>query len=263
MGTGRRENLEASLSKSCTRVPGHEEFRRRIDTDPAGLVVSILPAIRSIIRILLHTRGIQPRSFSLDDLVQGMALVLLQRGCRMIKTYDPVRSSPVTWLTLLVGINLPHVLRLYMDCPRPRCESQRLGDIAAPRDSAENSLLARERLSLLDRAAALLDARDRQLLEALRRFDFSADQTALHLGISRNQLYRRKNRLILRLRAIVMAAAKQSVRNTERSSPRAGEDVCGHALKERHSARQGLINASGSTRSAIGFGHEEHASTRL
>ena len=239
MGTGRCENLEANLPKSCTRLSGRDQFRRRIDTDPAGLVVSILPAIRNIIRIWLHTRGIQPRSLALDDLVHEMAVVLLQRGCRMIKTYDPVRSSPATWLTLLIGTNLPHFLRFHMNYPEPLYESQRLSDIASPRESIENSLLARERLSLLDRASALLKPRDRQLLEALKRFDFRAAQTALHLGISRNQLHRRKNRLILRLRAILIAAATLSAGNTVPSSPRTGQDACGSALKTTASCSAG------------------------
>jgi len=118
-----RGKLDASLPKSYARVGSSDEFRRRIDLDSPGLLASIMPAIRGIIRICLHSRGIQPGPVGVDDLAQGIAVLLLERDCRLMKAYDPRRSSPVTWLTLIVRTNVWHLLRHYTDGAKHQAES--------------------------------------------------------------------------------------------------------------------------------------------
>jgi len=202
-----RGNSDASLPNAHAHVGSSDEFRRRIDLDPPGLLASIMPAIRKIIRIYLHSRGIRPGLIDVDDLAHGIAVLLLERDCRMMKTYDPRRSSPVTWLALIVRTNVPHLLRHYMGGAKRQAASAPPANIEIPLKAPEETLLVSERLALLDRAVASLNARDRGLFDALRRFDFVAEQTARHLGISLKELRNRKHRLITRIRSQIQLSS--------------------------------------------------------
>jgi RNA polymerase sigma factor (sigma-70 family) len=161
---------------------------------------SLLPTIRHAAAYCL--RG-WPRSAwipEMDDLCQEVAVHLLEDDCRRLRSYDPARSSPRTWLCAVArSLVAQHLRSSGCGVVRPRATS------VPPPDEI---LMRAEEEAAFEAARSRLDEQDRAFLDVLDRYEFRLELVSYHLGMPRRQIYERKRRLVENLRRCARASVE-------------------------------------------------------
>jgi RNA polymerase sigma factor (sigma-70 family) len=127
-----------------------------------------------------------------EDLAQDVFLRLVERDCRLLRTYDPARASLSTWLTLVARSTVLNRLRK-RDAAVPLTEEH------------ERSLAAREEAAGgagkgIEVPEGLLSPRQHLVLRLLFEREMTVEEAAATLGVDAQTIRSTKHKAIARLR---------------------------------------------------------------
>ena len=179
-----RHCFEQELSRLIARKAGAwEAFREAFEG-------SLYAAARAAIRGRKNWGG-YVNSEDMEEIVQDVYARLLREECRALKTYDPRKGAPKTWLRRLtrnVAIN-----RL----KRPEIQTVPLSE------TLDVAVSEPERADLIAAAVECLSKSERTVLRLLFDGGLSSQAAAKLLGISVGAVYVRKWKGINRLRVFL------------------------------------------------------------
>ncbi len=126
----------------------------------------------------------------LQDVVQEVFLRLLRHDCRLLRRYDPARSSLATYLTLIArSVALDHLRR---HRPTASLEDQPAEHLAAQADPPAEPL---------ELPAGLLSPREKLILHLLFDRQMSVAEAARMLAVKAQTIRSMKHKAIAKLRA--------------------------------------------------------------
>lgn len=166
------------------------------DSVPAALLNGDPDAWKDFVRrygglIVAAVRGLAPSPGEIEDLTQDVFVRLCKDDFRLLRSYDPMRASLSTWLTIVARSTARDALR------RRRAD-------AVPIDSVPEGRLAVEpveppvRLKLPE---ALLSPRQREILAMLYDCEMDVAEIARALGIDPQTVRSTHHKAMLKLRA--------------------------------------------------------------
>jgi len=129
-----------------------------------------------------------------EDLAQDVFVRLVERGCHLLRTYDPARASLSTWLTLVARSTVLNRLRK-REAHVVRLEKAHESRLAAREDAPGD---AAEGLSVPE---GLLSPRQHLVLRLLFEREMTVEEAAATLGVDAQTIRSTKHKAIARLRA--------------------------------------------------------------
>jgi RNA polymerase sigma factor (sigma-70 family) len=184
------------------RWPDCEEFKQRAQTDPGELIRYLLPAIKTIVWNRLHQWRTRSDMLDYEDLTQDIIVYFIENDfCRLRLYCDDRRTSPKTWLNLIIWCRINDALRQFFR--RASHLSQHKHRQEPSPASPEAILVKREQENLLQMAISRLVPSDRVLFEALEQCDFETKQASSLLAANSRRISQRKSRLPIRIRSII------------------------------------------------------------
>jgi RNA polymerase sigma factor (sigma-70 family) len=182
------------------------------------------PYLRVCVQRTFLRTGFAAARQDVEDMVGDIWVSLFEDGLRVLRLYDPARSSLALWLGIIARNKTIDRIRTTHPCTLATEEDlrDRAGEDVSPTSRLEDE----ERWSLLGEAVQRLSASDRKFLEALYLHDCPPHELARELGIHTVSVYTRRakiqgklarqvRRLIARRR--LLAAPLERAAHTERA----------------------------------------------
>lgn len=163
-------------------IEGDNEAWNAFCDQTTGLVIA---AIRRVLPL-----GRTPSGAEIDDVVQAVYIKLLRNDRRLLRSYDPSRSSMSTWITLVAR-------SVAIDALRRRSLDTRPLDDAYPATREREDTSPGE----LDLPLHLLTARQRLVLGLLFQDGLDVPDAARVLDVSEQTVRSTKHKALERLRA--------------------------------------------------------------
>ena len=148
------------------------------------------PVILAAVRHLLRVRG-RAEQATAEDIVQDVFLRLIKNDLRLLRSYDPVRASLATWLTIIARSTTIDFLRrrrlpvVPLENAPPVVAHHEPAEFGAPTDALPHGLLT---------------GRQRLILHLIFDRQMDAQAAAALLGVSHQTIRSTKSKAIQRLR---------------------------------------------------------------
>lgn len=151
------------------------------------------PYLRVCVQRTFLRTGFAPARQDVEDLVNDIWVSLFEDGLRVLRLYDPARSSLALWLGVIARNKT--IDRIRGSYPSPLATEEDLRDRAGEEVSPTARLEEEERWSLLEEAMQRLSPSDRNFLEALYLRDCPPRELARELGIHTISVYTRRAKI--------------------------------------------------------------------
>jgi RNA polymerase sigma factor (sigma-70 family) len=169
------------------------------NSDPTSLFAEILPDIPHVVDQVCHSLGYYPRQMEIEDLVQQVILLLIDRDYHNLRLFKHL-SLPRTWLFAVVR---HHLNRQIQRQNREVSLEDLQPDSLSFQPEQENKLLDEEISKQLAVALKGLTDRERQLFRLLCSDELSASEVALEMRIKTESVYQRRIAVIRKLRKMI------------------------------------------------------------
>jgi len=137
-----------------------------------------------------------------NEIFSDTCFALLRDDLRRLRAWDPARSKLSTWLGLISMHAASDHLRAARR--RPALEVlERAPELPAPGPGALEAVLEHERRGYLSALLSDLSARDRRFVELYYSRGLTPEEVAAAMRISVKTVYSKKNKLRMRLEALV------------------------------------------------------------
>jgi hypothetical protein len=183
------------------------EFYNLSQKDPRKLIAQIYPDIAPIIILYVKILPYYIVKQQLEEWQQELAIYMLDNDCKIIRAYNPDKSSPITWISLITKRKLLKLIKCqhvyfdkHYDNPFQKCIN-----VA----SSESTFIDMKSTELLNCAILKLNCDDYKFINSFCDNNLRLTATCKHLAISYKIAYKRKIRILEKLRIILKDANRK------------------------------------------------------